>query len=165
VIYVLELDARGLKYFTTFEKITGVMPVDYLENDNGLIFLVDLVKLGKAIGKKGANIKKLKELFRKRVVIIGDSNDPEIFVRNFFSNITITGVEIANVMGDQNIVLTVDEKDRGIAIGKEGERIKAAKEFLKKKFNATIVLRTSRPAISRGVEVDDSLVELKDQAD
>ena len=45
----------------------------------------------------------------------------------------ITAVEIANVMGESNIVLTVDEKDRGIAIGKEGERIKAAKEFLKKK--------------------------------
>ena len=46
----------------------------------------------------------------------------------------ITAVEIANVMGEANIVLTVDEKDRGIAIGKEGERIKAAKEFLKKKY-------------------------------
>ena len=162
---MLELDARGLNFFTNFEKITGVMPVDFLENDNGLIFLVDQLKLGKAIGKKGVNIKKLKELFRKRVVIIGDSKDPELFVRSFFSNIEITAVEIANVMGESNIVLTVDEKDRGIAIGKEGERIKAAKEFLKKKFKATIVLRTSRPAISRGVEIDDSLVELKDQAE
>lgn len=165
MIHVLELNERGLNFFTNFEKVTGVMPSDYLENDNGLIFLVEHEKLGRAIGKKGANIKRMKDMFRKRVVIIGDSKDPEAFVRSFFSNISITGVEIANVMGDQNIVLTVDEKDRGIAIGKEGERIKAAKEFLRKKFNATIVLRTSRPAISRGVEIDDSRVELGQHAD
>jgi N utilization substance protein A len=157
---MVELTEKGLKYFNEFERITRVMPSDYLESENGIIFLVGLVQLGRAIGKKGANVAKLKERFRKKVVVIGDSNDPELFVRNFFNNVEIVNIEIANVMGEQNIVLTVDEKDRGIAIGKAGERIKAAKEFLKKKFNATIVLRTKRSDISpgvasRGVEIDE----------
>lgn len=162
MITVVELNEKGLKYFTEFEKVTRVMPSDYLETDNGLVFLVDLVSLGKAIGKKGANVKRLKDLFRKKVVVIGDSNDPEIFVRNFFNNVSIDNIEIANVMGESNIVLTVDEKDRGIAIGREGERIKAAKQFLKKKFKATIVLRTKRQDFghgvqSRGVEIKDEM--------
>lgn len=157
---MVELNEKGLKYFNEFERITRVMPSDYLESENGIIFLVNLLQLGRAIGKKGANVSKLKERFRKKVVVIGDSKDPEIFVRNFFNNVEIVNIEIANVMGEQNIVLTVDEKDRGIAIGKAGERIKAAKEFLKKKFNATIVLRTKRsdmgPGVaSRGVPIDD----------
>jgi N utilization substance protein A len=158
---VIELDEKGLKYFAEFEKVTRVMPSDFLETQSGLIFLVDLVNLGKAIGKKGVNVKKLKDRFRKRVVVIGDSTDPEIFVRNFFNNVGIANIEVANIMGEANIILTVDEADRGIAIGKEGERIKAAKELLKKKFKATIVLRTKRTdighgVISRGVEIDES---------
>jgi NusA-like KH domain protein len=157
---VIELNERGLEYFNEFERITRVMPSDYLETENGIIFLVGLVHLGRAIGKKGVNVSKLKERFKKKVVVIGDSDDPELFVRNFFNNVEIVNIEIANVMGEQNIVLTIDEKDRGIAIGKAGERIKAAKELLKKKFNATIVLRTKRSDIgqgiaSRGVEIDE----------
>jgi len=147
---VVELDARGLGYFTEFEKVTHVMPSDFLETANTLIFLVDLVSLGRAIGRKGANVKRLSEILRKKVVVIGDSEDPEIFVRNYFNNVGIASIEVANVMGENNIVLTVDETDRGIAIGKDGERIKAAKEFLKKKFKATIVLRTRRPSIGSG---------------
>lgn len=160
-MHVIELNEKGLGYFTQFEKTTHVMPSDYLETPNVLIFLVDLIRLGKAIGKKGANVKRLKDMFRKKVVVIGDSDDPEIFVRNFFNNVSIMNIEVANVMGESNIVLTVDEKDRGIAIGKDGERIKAAKEFLKKKFKATIVLKTRRtdiyPVESRGVEAKEEV--------
>jgi transcription antitermination factor NusA-like protein len=43
--------------------------------------------------------------------------------------------------------MTIDEKDRGVAIGKSGERVKAAKEFLKKKFNATMQIKTKRADI------------------
>jgi len=156
---LIELDDKGLNYFTQFEKVTQVMPSDYLETSGWLLFLVDLPQLGKAIGKKGVNVKKLAEMFRKKVVVIGDSKDPEIFVRSFFNNVGIVNIEIIDVMGEKNIVLTVNENDRGIAIGREGERIKAAKELLKKKFNATIVLRTKRSMEdgfgiqSRGVEI------------
>jgi N utilization substance protein A len=150
---VVELDDRGLGYFTLFEKVTRVMPADYLETAGWLLFLVDMSQLGRAIGKKGANVKKLAEMFRKKVVVIGDSDDPEVFVRNFFNNVGIANIEIIDVMGEKNVVLTVNENDRGIAIGKEGERIKAAKELLKKKFKATIVLRTRRSMDSgHGIE-------------
>lgn len=150
---MVELTEKGLSYFTQFERVTRVMPSDYLETANGLLFLVDLPSLGKAIGKKGANVKRLSEMFRKKVVVIGDSGDPEIFVRNFFNNVGIANLEIVDIMGERNIILTVDENDRGIAIGRAGERIKAAKELLKKKFKATIVLRTRRSMDSgHGVE-------------
>ncbi len=120
------------------------MPLDYLNTESMLLFLVDPVELGKAIGKKGFNIEKLKSALRKKVIIIANSNELEPFVRRFFSNIGIISIEINNIMGEQAVVLTIDEKDRGIAIGKNGERIKAAKALLKKKFNATLHLKTRR---------------------
>ena len=141
---MVELTGDDLNIFSNFENITHVMPSDYLSTESSIIFLVGAESLGKAIGKGGANIEKLKRIFRKRVIIIGDSADPEGFLRSFFGNITIDNIEIRDVMGDKAIILTVDEKDRGIAIGRDGERIKAAKVLLKKKFNATVHLRTRR---------------------
>jgi len=160
---LVELDDKGLGYFTQFEKVTRVMPSDYLETTGWLLFLVDMPSLGRAIGKKGANVKKLSEMFRKKVVVIGDSDDPEVFVRNFFNNVGIANIEVIDVMGERNIILTVNENDRGIAIGREGERIKAAKEFLKKKFKATIVLRTRR-SMDSGHGVESHGVEIVAEA-
>jgi len=144
VIFLVDLTAEGLSYFSLFEKITGVFPSDYVGTDNGIIFLVEMKTLGKAIGRKGANINKLKSSFRKKVVIVGDSKDPEKFARNFFGNLNLITVELREAMGDKTIFITVDEKDRGFAIGKSGERIKAAKTFFKKKFNTSVQLKTKR---------------------
>ena len=144
---MVELTGDDLSMFSNFESITHVMPSDYLNTESSIIFLVSADSLGKAIGKKAANIERLKVIFRKRVIIVADSDDPEMFVRNFFGNIQIFNTEIRDVMGEKFILLTIDEKDRGIAIGRDGERIKAAKVFLKKKFNATVQLKTRRQAI------------------
>jgi len=147
MILMVELTGDDLSMFSNFESITHVMPSDYLNTESSIIFLVSADSLGKAIGKKAANIERLKVIFRKRVIIVADSDDPEMFVRNFFGNIQIFNTEIRDVMGEKFILLTIDEKDRGIAIGRDGERIKAAKVFLKKKFNATVQLKTRRQAI------------------
>ena len=140
----MELTGEDLNFFSEFERITRVMPKDYYSADDTIVFLVDLLGLGKSIGKKGANIPKLRSVFRKNVVIIGDSENPEIFLRGIFNNVNIFSIEIMPVMDEKNIVITVDEKDRGIAIGKNGNRIKFAKEFLKRKFDARLTLKTRR---------------------
>jgi len=141
---MVELTEDDLKIFSTFEGITRVMPADYLSTETSLVFLVPSESLGKAIGKRAANIEKLKRVFRKRVIVIADSDDPENFLRSFYGNVSIDNIEVRNIMGEQAMIVTIDEKDRGIAIGRNGERIKALKTLLKKKFNATLQLKTRR---------------------
>ena len=143
----MELTEDDLSIFSNFEKITHVMPSDYLNTESTVIFLVSQESLGKAIGKQASNIQKLGVLFRKRVIIVADSGDLELFLKNFFGNITIYEMDVKDIMGEKNITLIIDEKDRGIAIGRNGERIKAAKSFLKKKFNATVSVKTRRASI------------------
>lgn len=142
-----ELTGEDLAILTNFEQITKVMPSDYLMTENFTIFIVTPANLGRCIGPKGANIEKLRKVFRKKVIVIKDADDPEQFLRNFFVNIAIEGFEHRNIMGEVNYIMTIDEKDRGVAIGKSGERVKAAKEFLKKKFNATMQIKTKRADI------------------
>ena len=144
---MVEFNSDDLKYLSEFEKLTNIIATDYVLTPYSIIYLVSKPDLGKAIGKKGSNIERLNRFFKRRVVVIANSSDLEEFVRNFFSNVEILSVETREAMGDKAVFLTVAEKDRGIAIGKEGERIKAAKDFLKKKFNATISVHTRRAVI------------------
>ncbi len=144
---MVELNEDDLNIFSSFEKVTRVMPTDYIATPSSLVFLVSQDSLGRAIGKKASNIEKLRRYFRKRVIVVADSDDPEGFLRSFFGNVAISDIESRNVMGEIALIMTVDEKDRGIAIGRDGERIKAAKALLKKKFNATVHLRTRKGRI------------------
>lgn len=141
---MVELNEKGLSYFSLFEKITHTMPSDYIDGEMFLVFIVDQVQLGRAIGKKGANIKRLTNAFRKKVVVVADSDDPEEFIKNFLKNVNILNIETRDVMGETAIIVMLDEKDRGIAIGRNGERIKALKNLMKEKFDATIHLKTRR---------------------
>lgn len=141
---MVELTEKGLGYFSVFESVTHVMPADYVESENFMIFVVNQLQLGKSIGKGGVNIERLSRMFKKKVIAVADSDDPEVFLKNFLKNVSVLGIETRDVMGENAMIITVDEKDRGIAIGRSGERIKALKEFMKKKFNATVHIRTRR---------------------
>lgn len=140
----MEINERGLFLFTLFETVTSVMPRDYAEAENMIIFVVDPFQLGKSIGKNGSNVEKLKAKLKKKVFVVADANDATLFIKNFFSNLNILSIEERNVMNERSFLVYFDEKDRGLAIGKNGERIKILKDFLKKKFNATAYVRTRR---------------------
>ena len=141
----MEITSEDLKIINLFESATGVMPSDMVLIDDGIVFLVDGPSLGKAIGKKGVNIQKIRNLLRgKNVLIAKDSDEPESFIRGFFNNIEIMEFELREAPGQKVAFITIPDSQRGIAIGKGGIRVKAAKEFLKRKFGADLSLRTRR---------------------
>jgi len=94
--------------------------------------------------KKAINLKRLRKKFNKIVVIVPKYNNPEKFTRAFFKNIRIIDIEVREAMGEKTLFLSIDEQDRGIAIGKEGSRIKTFKEFLKRLFNMSLSMKAKR---------------------
>ena len=54
-----KLDMKLIGYLATFEKITRASAVDFFENKDQLIFMVDEAFVMRAVGKGGINIKKL----------------------------------------------------------------------------------------------------------
>ncbi|MEK6982535.1 MAG: NusA-like transcription termination signal-binding factor [Candidatus Micrarchaeota archaeon] len=141
-----EITQEDMFYFSEFEKCTRVMPLDYLQTETAMFFIVEIKDLGKAIGKEATNIQKLSKMFKKRIFVIGDFNDVEMFLRAFFPGITIIHIEVRNIMGQNNVVMTVAEEHRGLAIGKNGEKIKAAKTLLETRFKSALTLRTGKAA-------------------
>jgi transcription termination/antitermination protein NusA len=146
-VILLDLTGEELELLSFFSKITGANAVDFVKTDFGYAFMVDSADLGRAIGKGGATIERLRHAFKQNVFVFADSEDLEAFVRGMFSNIRINSMEIREAMGERSVLMTVHDRDRGLAIGKEGSRIKAAKQILKSKFNATVSVRTRKVAI------------------
>lgn len=143
----MEFTGDELQFFSYFSKISGVEAVDFEKTEWALVFLVQKQDLGRVIGKHGTTLQRLRRAFKQNVFVFADSNELSEFVKNLFNNIRILNIEIREAMGEKTIFLIVDEADRGLAIGKEGIRIKIAKQLLKRKFNSTISIKTRRTAI------------------
>lgn len=140
----MEITGDDLKLMNIFASVAGVMPTDMSKVGDSYVFLVEKFSLGKAIGKKGANIQKLRQRLKTNVMIAPDDEDLEAFVRGYFNNIRVLDFEVREAPGQKAVFLTVADTDRGLAIGKGGLRIKAMKDFLKRKFGAEIHLKTKR---------------------
>ena len=125
------LDSNSLELMKVFEQRTGAKVADVVDSESSVVFIVEEGQIGKAIGKQGSTLAKLREAFSpKNVEVIEDASD----VRTMIDK-TLRGAIIRNVeQNDNHIVISVDSTTRGIAIGKGGSNIKKLKVALKRKF-------------------------------
>ncbi len=140
----VELTSEDLHFISIFSKITKCTPSNIFKTDFGLVFLVNPFDLGKAIGKNAKNINILKKKFGTDVLVLPDVEDPEAFVRHTLSNVNVISAEIREAPGQKVLFLTIDEKDRGLAIGKNGRRIKMIKQILKEKYGVDLFMKAKR---------------------
>ncbi len=120
----------SIELMAAFEQRTGVKVSDVIQEGEGLLFIVEEGKLGKAIGKNGSTLLRVREAFKKNVEVIEDSGDVDTFIKK-----ALRGANIRSISKEDNkIAITVDATTRGIAIGKNGANIKKLKVALKRKF-------------------------------
>src|SRR5437762_12092878 len=79
-------DEQTIKYVALFQDLTRTTVVDCVDATDKLIFVVTEGDIGKAIGKKGENIAKLKRLMNKDIHAVEDSNEPDRGVANVLRN-------------------------------------------------------------------------------
>ncbi|HPR41986.1 MAG TPA: NusA-like transcription termination signal-binding factor [Candidatus Methanofastidiosa archaeon] len=130
----LRLGADEIRYIGLFESITGATVKDCLveENDDTIVFVVKEGEMGLAIGKKGANLAKVREMINKGIDIVEYSEDPTKFLENLMKPAKIINIKYADKDGKKVASIEVSKKDRGIAIGRSGKNIKRAKVLLKR---------------------------------
>ncbi len=142
---MIKLTSDDIKILATFERMTGVQPGDVLLADDWVAFLVGEGEAGKAIGKGGMNIARVRDAFSGKSVFIIESNDePAKFARNLFSNVRVSNIKESGSNNSRTIVVTVDSRDRGNAIGRGGERIKMARALMSRHFPNTELRLESR---------------------
>ncbi len=126
----ITLNGDALRYISVFERVTKTVVKDCIETPDKLVFIVAQGQIGAAIGKKGENVKRLHELFKKTLDVIEYSDDPERFLRNIFHNYKIKGVDIEKRGKKIHATVSVESKDKGKIIGKDGRNLKLARDIL-----------------------------------
>ena len=113
-----------------FESLTGAKLKDCIANDN-VMFIVRESEMGKAIGKKGSNIKRIENLLKKTVRLVEFNDDACKFVANL---IYPTKADDVKEEGGIVSIYVDDMKTKGIIIGRDRHRIKSINNIVKRYF-------------------------------
>ena len=126
----IKYDSELIKLITLFESMTGASVKDCIADDK-LTFIVDENEMGKAIGKGGANIKRLENALKKRIRVIEYNNDITQFVRNM-----AYPSQVAEIKNEDGIV-TINGKDsntRAMLIGRNRQNLIQINDIVKRYF-------------------------------
>ena len=127
----IKYDAELIKLIAFFESMTGAKVKDCISDDR-LLFVVEENNMGKAIGKYGANVKKLESALNKRVKLAEFSNDAVQFIKNLVYPAAVE--EIRNEDG----VITIRGRDAGtraMLIGRNHQNLKHINDVAKRYFD------------------------------
>jgi len=129
----IKLSNEKLRYLALFEKFTGVTPRDCIEcsDRSRLTFVVDKDDMGRAIGENGRNIQKIRRKLNKNAHVVEYSPDPKVFLENIFSQVEVESIELQDEDdGTTTAFVSVNESDKGRAVGKNGWNIERARKLL-----------------------------------
>ncbi len=140
----VELSEKEIALANLFEKVTGVVPLEWVDLGKAIFFIVPYKTITRTIGKEGKNIRILENKLKKKVFVFGNSNNIKQFAQNLFNNVKIYHIEVMDVMGRKEVFIVAEDRDKKKILGKEGLRLKAAKKLMEKMFNATLHIRTKR---------------------
>jgi N utilization substance protein A len=125
-----------MRYIALFQSITGATVKDCIVDTdlNRIIFVVKEGSIGMAIGKKGKNIHQLEKMTGKKHEVIEHSENPAQFIKNALKPAKVDEVRITERMDGKTIaVISVNPKDKGVAIGKNGRNAERIR-FLAKRY-------------------------------
>ena len=138
----VKISQTEMQYITILQGIVNVTIRDCIvdDEDNKVVFVVSEGQAGLAIGKRGMNINKLKEMISKDVEIIEHSSDPAKFIRNCFLPIIIREIVFTDRKNGKVATVEVDNKDKGRAIGRNGKNINKVKNLVLRQFDIVDVM-------------------------
>ena len=134
----IKITADEMRYIALFESISGASVKDCIidEEQGRAIFVVNMGQVGVAIGKGGRNIHTLERMTGKKHEIIEYSEDPATFIRNALKPAAVKEVRVSERTDGKRIaVVTVNPKDKGVAIGKNGKNAERLRFLAKRYFN------------------------------
>jgi N utilization substance protein A len=132
----IKLTNREMKHIALFENITGATVRDcIIDSDyDRIIFLVKEGEMGMAIGRGGKNVFMLERMTGQKHEIIEFSDDPVRFLKNSLKPSKVKEIRITEKPdGKTMAVISVDPRDKGIAIGKNGKNVEKIR-FLARRY-------------------------------
>jgi len=126
----IKYDAEIMKLMALFESMTRAKLKDCIL-DERLLFIVEENEIGKAIGKKGSNIKRLENMLKKRIKVVEFSDDVIQFIKNLLYPLQTSGIE----NNDNIISIQADTKTKSLIIGRDQKNLKNLISIVKRFFD------------------------------
>jgi len=134
----IKITCDEMRYIALFESVSGASVKDCIidEEQGRAIFIVNQGQVGVAIGRGGRNIHTLEKMTGKKHEIIEYSEDPVQFIKNALKPAAVREVRVSErTDGKKMAVVTINPKDKGIAIGKNGKNAERLRFLAKRYFN------------------------------
>ena len=128
---------REMRSIALFESITGAGVKDCIidEKLNRIIYVVNQGESGLAIGKGGRNIHLLEKMTGKKHEVVEYSENPITFIKNSLRPAQVKEIRITERPDGKKIaVVSVSLKNKGIAIGRNGEKAERTRLLAKRYF-------------------------------
>jgi transcription termination/antitermination protein NusA len=117
-----------LSVIMAFEKMTGSEVRDCICAE-AVYFLLSPGTIAQTIGRNGQNIKAAERMLGKPIKVFEWAENDTDFIKNMIAK----AVKID--LRETKATVTISQEDRGAIIGKEGNNIKAIREFLTRNSN------------------------------
>ena len=131
----MRLTTDQIRLMAAFESITGILARDCIFDDRNAVFVVNERLVGKAVGRKGQNVKRLQELLGRRVEVIGYSDDPVRFLKNIFHPAHILAVNVIDKNGKKIARIHMDKESKRIFERRIESKTRIAKILAKRYFD------------------------------
>ena len=128
----IKLSTEGIRYIALFESSTGAGIKDCIVEDTRIIYVVNTGDMGAAIGTNGDHINRVKRSIDKHIELVEFSDDPEKFIMNAFGSVSVESVNLVLKQNKRLAYVEVSDKDKGLAIGREGNNIKKVKMLMQR---------------------------------
>jgi len=132
----IKFTGREMQHISLFESITGAVVRDCIIEDeiDCIIFVIKEGNAGMAIGRKGRNIALLERMTGKKHEVIEFSDSPSQFIKNALKPAKVEEIRITKRPDGRSMaVISVNPKDKGMAIGKNGRNAERIR-FLAKRY-------------------------------
>ena len=139
----IKITENEMKYMALLENMTGATVLDCIidNEENTIIFAVKKGEVGLAVGRGGEKIKRFRSMTNKQVEIFEYIEDPEKFIRNALKPARVKDMRLVDrVDGGRTAMVNIEARDKGIAIGKNGQNIKKIRFLAKRYFNLDSII-------------------------
>ena len=128
----MKLTLDSINNINLFENVTGAKVKDCIQEEKGLLFLIEEGNVKIALGKENSNIIKVSRILKKDIRIIAFSND----VCKFVSNLIYPN-KADNIQLDGKIIIinVEDTAIKGRIFGRSRENLKRITSIVKNYFD------------------------------
>lgn len=130
------LSDQERRFIALFEDEIGVTIRDCVVDDqyDRVLYVVEAGEMADAIGPGGSNVQRIEAQLGRSVELVENADTAAAFVANALAPAAVYNVTISE-NDDRVAYVEVDHDDTGVAIGKDGRNIDAARQLADRHFD------------------------------